>query len=99
MEGDSGYIKRVILAVETLILAGGNNVFCSTEIMEAAGQSKSPEKETTSEEEKSRAIHRIQMLDTVRCGNLNKELQNWSYMGRDKIRLILEELMSLWLVS
>ena len=45
---------------------------------------KPSEKETTREEEKFSAIHLLQTLDLVRHGNLNEELQNESYVGREK---------------
>ena len=51
LEGDDSYIKRAILAIETLILAGGRHVLCSPDITEAAYQAKLLEKETTSGEE------------------------------------------------
>ena len=40
LEGDDGYIKREISAIETLILSGRRHMLCSTEIIEAADQEK-----------------------------------------------------------
>ena len=84
MEGDDGYIKRARLEIETLILAEGRCVLCNTDIVQAADQAKPSEKETKIEEEKFSAIHLLQTSDPVRYGNLNKELYNGSYVGRDK---------------
>ena len=84
LEGDGRYIKRVRLAIETSILDGGSHVLCSNDIMEAVDQTKPLEKKTTSEEEKFSAINLLQTSDLVRYGNLNKELQNGSYVGRKK---------------
>ena len=84
LEGDDGYIKRERLAIETLILDGGRHFLCSPDITEAADQAEPSEKETTSEEEKFSAIHLLQTSDLVKYGNLNKELQNGSYLGREK---------------
>ena len=74
LEGDNGYTKQAILTIENLILAGGRHMLCSPDIMEAADQSKPPEKETTSEEENFSVINLLQMSDLVRYENLNKEL-------------------------
>ena len=38
LEGNGGYIKRAISAIETLILAVGRHMLCSPDIMEAADQ-------------------------------------------------------------
>ena len=86
LEGDGRYIKRVRLAIETLILDQGSHVLFSTDIMEAVDQAKPLEKKTTSEEEKFSAINLLQTSDLVRYGNLNKELQNGSYLGRYKCK-------------
>ena len=42
------------------------------------------DKETTTKEDKFSAIHLLQTSDTVRYGNLNKELKNGSYIGWDE---------------
>ena len=76
LEGDNGYIKREISAIETVILAGGCHALCRYDIMEATDQDNPSEKETTSKEEKSSAIHLLQTSDSVRYENLNKELHN-----------------------
>ena len=55
----------------------------SPDITESADQANPSEKEMTSEEEKFSAIHLLQTSDTVRYRNLNKELQNGSYVGKD----------------
>ena len=57
LEGDYGYIKRVISPIETLILSEGHHVLCSPDIMGSVDQANPLEKETTTEEEKFRAIH------------------------------------------
>ena len=84
LEGDDGYTKRARSANETLILAVGRNVLCRPDITEAVDQVKSPEKETTSGEEKFSAIHLLHTSDLVRYGNINKGIQNGSYVGREK---------------
>ena len=72
LEGDDGYIKRTRSIIETLILSVGRHVLCINDIMEAADQVNPSDTETTSEEEKFRSIHLIQISDPVRYGNLNK---------------------------
>ena len=52
--------------------------------MEVSDEAKPSEKETTREEGKFSAIHLLQTSDPVRYDNLNKELQNGSYVGRGK---------------
>ena len=84
LEGNNGYIKRERSEIKTLILAGGRHVLCSTDIMEAKDQTNTPEKETTGEEDKFSAIYLLQTSDPVRYGNVNKEIQNGSYVGRDE---------------
>ena len=37
-----------------------------------------------SEEEKFSVIHLLQTSDSTRYGNLNKDIQNGSYVGRDE---------------
>ena len=59
-------------------------MLCSTDIMEAKDQTNTPEKETTGEEDKFSAIYLLQTSDPVRYGNVNKEIQNGSYVGRDE---------------
>ena len=58
-------------------------MLCSPDIMEAIDQAKPSDKETTSEEEKCSAINLIQTSDTGRYVNINKELHNGSYLGKD----------------
>ena len=45
LEGDDVYIKRAGSEIETLILAGGRHVLCSTAITEAEDKKKPSEKE------------------------------------------------------
>ena len=52
--------------------------------MEATDQDNPSEKETSREEYKFSAIHLIQTSDPVKYRNINKELHNGSYVGRDK---------------
>ena len=48
LEEDDSYIKKEILAIETLMLSRWNHVLCSPDITEASDQAKPSEKETTS---------------------------------------------------
>ena len=84
LEGDDGYIRWARQAIERLIFTGGRNLLCSPDIMEAADQANPSQKETTSEEEKYSVINLLQTSDPVRCENLNKQLQNGSYVVRVK---------------
>ena len=94
LEGENCYTKQARSAIENSIFAVVRHVLCGPDTMEAADQSNPPEKETTSKEEKFGAIRLLQTSYPARYGNLNKELKNGSYVGRGKILLILEELMS-----
>ena len=84
LERDEGYIKRARTAIETLVLDGGRHVLFSTDIMGAVDQAKPSEREMKSEEDKFSAIHLLHTSYLFRYGNLNKELHNGSYVGRDK---------------
>ena len=59
-------------------------MLCSNDITEAADQENPLEKETTNENDKFSAIHLLHTSYLVRYGNLDKELQNGSQVGRDK---------------
>ena len=59
-------------------------MLCSTDIMEAVDEAKPPEKETKREEDKFSMIHLLQTSNSVKYRNINKDLQNGSYVGKDK---------------
>ena len=59
-------------------------MLCNPDITEAVDKAKPSKKETTSSEGKFSTIHLLQALDLVIYRNINKEMQNGSYVGRDK---------------
>jgi hypothetical protein len=82
-ESDDDYMKRFKASVETLISAGGRQIFCSPEIMES--KTDIPTKaERSAEEEKFKAICYLKQSDKSRHGSLLRDLQNGAYVGRDE---------------
>jgi hypothetical protein len=82
-EGDESYLRRCKAAVETLILAGGRHVLSSPQIIDCVDAKNPSKEEVRREEEKFSAIHVLQTSDPVRYNDLNEELKNASYVGRD----------------
>ena len=82
-ESEDDYMKRFKAACDTVIAAGGSNLFCSTEIMDKAG-SIPTSNEIKVEEEKFKAIWYLKLSDKARHGDLMRDLQNAAYLHRDE---------------
>ena len=83
-ESDDSLLKRAKSMVEILSLAGGEHLFYSSQLSNANFTLTSTENQKKTEVNELCAVHLLITADLHRCKDLNKELANASYIGRDE---------------
>ena len=90
-EGDSSYLKRFKINLETLYTAGGRHLLCSKDIMEAVDKDDPTYEEVEQEESKFKAIVYMKRGDKVRYEALTQEFQNAAHLGYDRYPVSVTE--------
>ena len=94
-ESNDLYLERFISLADTVELANGANIFCTTMIMDAVDVNKHTNKEIYAEAQKSKAILLLNNADPKRYGDLSKSLKESTYRSRDEYPLTVSSMFEL----